>query len=148
MCSKKGMTIMPVDPVYGVNDFNRPKVLAEDETYVNNLLMILFGKPGFYPSIPYLGMDVGSMLYMFEDEINVDKIKTDLAYQCLDFLPLIDNGDLDVVVTTYKGRTMLIFQLPIIYKKKTTTLTVGVTLNDKGQLIYQFEEVDENVNII
>lgn len=139
---------MPVDPVYGVNDFNRPKVLAEDETYVNNLLMILFGKPGFYPSIPYLGMDVGSMLYMFEDEINVDKIKTDLAYQCLDFLPLIDNGDLDVVVTTYKGRTMLIFQLPIIYKKKTTTLTVGVTLNDKGQLIYQFEEVDENVNII
>lgn len=148
MYSKKGMTIMPVDPVYGVNDFNRPKVLAEDETYVNNLLMILFGKPGFYPSIPYLGMDVGSMLYMFEDEINVDKIKTDLAYQCLDFLPLIDNGDLDVVVTTYKGRTMLIFQLPIIYKKKTTTLTVGVTLNDKGQLIYQFEEVDENVNII
>lgn len=139
---------MPVDPVYGVNDFNRPKVLAEDETYVNNLLMILFGKPGFYPSIPYLGMDVGSMLYMFEDEINVDKIKTELAYQCLDFLPLIDNGDLDVVVTTYKGRTMLIFQLPIIYKKKTTTLTVGVTLNDKGQLIYQFEEVDENVNII
>lgn len=148
MYSKKGMTIMPVDPVYGVNDFNRPKVLAEDETYVNNLLMILFGKPGFYPSIPYLGMDVGSMLYMFEDEINVDKIKTELAYQCLDFLPLIDNGDLDVVVTTYKGRTMLIFQLPIIYKKKTTTLTVGVTLNDKGQLIYQFEEVDENVNII
>lgn len=148
MYSKKGMTIMSVDPVYGVNDFNRPKVLAEDETYVNNLLMILFGKPGFYPSIPYLGMDVGSMLYMFEDEINVDKIKTDLAYQCLDFLPLIDNGDLDVVVTTYKGRTMIIFQLPIIYKKKTTTLTVGVTLNDKGQLIYQFEEVDENVNII
>ena len=110
--------------------------------------MILFGKPGFYPSIPYLGMDVGSMLYMFEDEINTDKIKTDLAYQCIDFLPLIDDGDLDVVVTTYKGRTMLIFQLPIIYKKKTTTLTVGVTLNDKGQLIYQFEEVDENVNII
>lgn len=139
---------MPVDPVYGVNDFNRPKVLAEDETYVNNLLMILFGKPGFYPSIPYLGMDVGSMLYMFEDEINTDKIKTDLVYQCIDFLPLIDDGDLDVVVTTYKGRTMLIFQLPIIYKKKTTTLTVGVTLNDKGQLIYQFEEVDENVNII
>jgi hypothetical protein len=148
MYSKKGMTIMPVDPVYGVNDFNRPKVLAEDETYVNNLLMILFGKPGFYPSIPYLGMDVGSMLYMFEDEINTDKIKTDLAYQCIDFLPLIDDGDLDVVVTTYKGRTMLIFQLPIIYKKKTTTLTVGVTLNEKGQLIYQFEEVDENVNII
>ena len=104
MYSKKGMTIMPVDPVYGVNDFNRPKVLAEDETYVNNLLMILFGKPGFYPSIPYLGMDVGSMLYMFEDEINTDKIKTDLAYQCIDFLPLIDDGDLDVVVTTYKGR--------------------------------------------
>ena len=115
---------MAVDPVYGVNDFNKPKVLAEDETYVNNLLMILMGKPGFYPSIPYLGMDISSLLYKFEDEIDTDKIKTELIYQCLDFLPLVDDGEIEIVVTTYKGRTMLIFQLPIIHKKKTTTLTV------------------------
>jgi hypothetical protein len=43
---------------------------------------------------------------------------------------------------------MLIIQLPIIHRKKTSTLTVGVTINDKGQLIYQFEEVEENINII
>ena len=47
-----------VDPVYGVNNFNETKVLTEAETLVNNILMILFGKPGFYPSIPSLGMDI------------------------------------------------------------------------------------------
>jgi hypothetical protein len=139
---------MAVDPVFGVNDFNRPKILNEDETYVNNLLMLLFGKPGFYPSIPHLGMDISSELYKFEDEIDINRIKADLSYQCVDFLPLIQEGEIEIFTTTYKGRTMLIIQLPIIHRKKTSTLTVGVTINDKGQLIYQFEEVEENINII
>lgn len=139
---------MAVDPVYGVNDFNRPKILNEDETYVNNLLMILFGKPGFFPSLPYLGMDISSELYKFEDEVDINRIKSDLSYQCIDFLPLIQEGEIEIFTTTYKGRTMLIIQLPIIHRKKTSTLTVGVTINDKGQMIYQFEEVDENINII
>lgn len=139
---------MAVDPVYGVNDFNRPKVLNEDETYVSNLLMILFGKPGFFPSIPYLGMDISSELYKFEDEIDTKRIKTNLAYQCLDFLPLVEDGEIEVLTTTYKGRSILIIQLPIIHRKKATTLTVGVTINEKGQMVYQFEEVEENINII
>ena len=73
-----------VDPVYGVNNFNRSKVLTETETKVSNMLMILFGKPGFYPSIPSLGMDINQYLYKFEDEINVEEIKSKLISQCRD----------------------------------------------------------------
>ena len=95
-----------VDPTYGVNEFNKTKVLSETETYVNNILTILFGKPGFYPSIPTLGMDISQYLYKFEDEINVDRIKAILANQCSEFLPLVESGDIDIIKTTYMGRSM------------------------------------------
>lgn len=129
---------MSVDPTYGVNSFNKGKVLSESETYVNNLLAVLLGKPGFYPSIPYLGMDIQQELYKFEDEIDTDKIKAAVVSQCSDFLPLVENGDFDVVATTYKERSMLIFLLPVVIKNDNIAIAVGVTLNERGQLVYQF----------
>jgi hypothetical protein len=139
---------MSVDPTYGVNNFNKAKVLSEEETYVHNLLAILLGKPGFYPSIPYLGMDIQRELYKFEDEIDTDKIKAAVVSQCSDFLPLVKNGDLDVITTKYNGETILIFQLPVIINNNNIALAVGVTLNNKGQLVYQFTANPVNTQII
>ena len=132
-----------VDPTYGVTEFNKTKVLSETETYVNNILTILFGKPGFYPSIPTLGMDISQYLYKFEDEINVDRIKAILANQCSEFLPLVESGDIDIIKTTYMGRSMLIFQLPVIIDKTQIAVALGVTLNAKGQMVYKFQANDE-----
>ena len=132
-----------VDPTYGVNEFNKTKVLSETETYVNNILTILFGKPGFYPSIPTLGMDISQYLYKFEDAINVERIKAILANQCSEFLPLVESGDIDIIKTTYMGRSMLIFQLPVIIDKTQIAVALGVTLNAKGQMVYKFQANDE-----
>ncbi len=130
--------IASVDPVYGVNNFNQTKVLSESETLINNILMILFGKPGFYPSIPSLGMDIEGYLYMFEDEIDASKIKAKLASQCREFLPSMQDGSMDVYTTTYKDHTMLIFELPILVDNVTSMLALGVTVNDKGEMVYTF----------
>lgn len=132
-----------VDPVYGVNDFNETKVLSESETLINNILMILFGKPGFYPSIPWLGMDIYQYLYKFDDEIDTLKIKSKLASQCQEFLPDIQDGSMDVYSTTYQGRPVLIFELPILVDKATSVLALGVTVNTKGEMVYNFIANDE-----
>lgn len=132
-----------VDPVYGVNNFNETKVLTEAETLVNNILMILFGKPGFYPSIPWLGMDIQQYLYKFEDEIDDLKIKSKLASQCREFLPNIEDGSMDVYSTTYQGRSMLIFQLPVIVDENSVILSLGVTINTKGEMVYNFVASDD-----
>ena len=132
-----------VDPVYGVNNFNETKVLTEAETLVNNILMILFGKPGFYPSIPWLGMDIQQYLYKFEDEIDDLKIKSKLASQCREFLPNIEDGSMDVYSTTYQGRSMLIFQLPVIVDENSVILSLGVTINTKGEMVYNFVANDD-----
>lgn len=139
---------MAVDPTFGVNNFNKVKVLSEAETYVNNILAILFGKPGFYPSIPELGMDITQELYKFEDEIDTDKLKSQLAYQCEDFLPIIKDGSMDIITTTYKNNTMIIFVLPVIINDNSIALALGVSINEKGEMVYQFTANPENTQII
>lgn len=131
---------MAKDPSFKINDFNQPKVLSTLETYVNNVMMILFGKPGFYPSIPELGMDIEQYLYKFSDEIDTDEIKAKLADQCNDFLPEIQSGDLDIIVTKYEDRNTLLFVLPIIDDIVNYRVILGVSTNARGEMIYNFVE--------
>lgn len=129
-----------IDPTFSVNNFNKPKNLTELETKVHNMLMLLYGKPGFFPTIPSIGMDIRQYLYMFIDEIDTEHIKNELARQCSEFIPDIKTGDFDVYKTTYQGQNLLIFQLPIIDDTSEHSATVGITLNEHGELIYKFVE--------
>ena len=70
---------MAVDPTYKANSFNKPKVLTEKESYIRGVLMILFGKPGFFPSIPTLGMDIQQYMYLRHAQIYPEVIKAKLA---------------------------------------------------------------------
>jgi len=134
------MNEINIDPTFAVNDYNKPKMLSNKETYVNNIMMLLFGKPGFYPSIPSIGMDIQQYLYKFEDEINVEDIKNKLSIQCKDFLPEIQNGDLDVMKTVYNERMLLIFKLPLIDDTNDCDVVIGVTTNTRGEIVYNFVE--------
>jgi hypothetical protein len=134
-----------LNPTFGVNDYDRPKVLSTMESYVTDILMILFGKPGFYPSIPSLGMDIGSLLYKFEDEVSAEELKTELENQCHEFSKEIDTGDMDVVTTTYKNHLMIIFILPLIDDTKKVRLSLGVTTNNRGEIVYNFVENEEQI---
>lgn len=131
---------MAIDPTFSVNDFNKPKMLSTLETYVYNIMMLLFGEPGFYPSIPSIGMNIKQYLYKFEDDINTIEIKSELARQCREFLPEIVSGDLDVTVKTLNDRPILIFQLPIIDDVAKYSVALGVTTNKNGEMIYKFVE--------
>lgn len=136
---------MPLNPTFSVNNYNKPKVLTELESYVNDVLMLLFGKPGFYPSIPTIGMDIKQYLYMFEDDINTEEIKTKLATQCNEFLPELSTGEFDVFKTVYNERSMLIFKLPIVSDTNKNSAALGITTNEKGELIYNFVETEEQM---
>lgn len=126
------------DPVYGTNIYNLPKVLSETDSYVRNVLVLLFGRPGFYPSIPELGMDIYQYLYKFEDEINPEAIKSELVRQCEAFLPEVDSGDLDVWLEYQHNKPVLVFSLPVVINDRHISVVLGVTTDDKGSLIYKY----------
>ena len=133
------------NPVFGINDFNQPKIQSPKESIINDILMILFGKPGFYPSIPTLGIDISKYLYEFEDEISTDLLKDELSEQCSELVEGLQTGDIDIVITEYKGNAMLIFVLPIIDDNKQVQLALGVTTNESGQIVYNFTESDPQI---
>ena len=139
------MATLPVNPTFNVNDFNEPKVLSPTESYITDVLMILFGRPGFYPSIPTLGMDISHYLYSFDDEIDTEGIKSELALQCSEFSYSINSGDMDIITTKYNGNLMLLFLMPIVKDSKDFQLVLGVTTNDKGEIIYNFVENETQI---
>lgn len=128
------------DPTMGVDNFNETKILSPSETVVRNILLILLGKPGFYPSQPTLGMDIEQYLYHFADEINTEEIKIMLIDQCHDLIDLVDEDQLSVTSTTLNGRTALIFNLPVIIDDKTLKMALGVSTNNRGEFIYDWRQ--------
>lgn len=132
---------MGLDPTMNLDNFGRPKVISETETLVNNILMILFGRPGFYPSIPDLGMDIGKYIYNFEEDVSTEEIKNALSLQCEEFSPSINAGDIDVMkVDTSQGQTGLLFILPVINDRKTSQISLAIIVDDDGKLMYNFKE--------
>lgn len=130
---------MAIEPDFGVNGFNKPKMFNESETLVNNILMLLFMKPGGFPSQPNLGIDITQYLYMFFDEINTNKIKYDIATQCVEFLDSVEEGTLDVQKILFKNKPLLLIILPVKVEEKVTGLALTLTTTVAGSVIYNFK---------
>jgi len=131
---------MAVDPKIGFNNFNKPKILTPTETAVTNFLTLLLGKPGFYPSLPLIGMDIKRYLYSFSEEISATQIKTEVLSQCNDFMSEIDADNFDVVTSEYQGNLMLVFKLPVINDINALSAIIGITTDNNGNIIYNFVE--------
>ena len=137
---------MAVDPQFGVDSYNRTKVLSESQTIVYNILTLLFGKPGFYPSIPQLGMNIQQYLYSFEDNFDTSALKSQLAVQCRDFIDAIYDGSFDIIKSSYNDQPLLIFVIPTIITNTETNLLLGITLTTTGE--YRFNFTFDNIQYI
>ena len=69
--------LMDTDSTY------KPKVISTFEMCVNTIITLLYMKPGQYPSIPELGIDIESYLHECADDPNIpSEIKNKLTDQC------------------------------------------------------------------
>lgn len=69
--------LMDTDSMY------KPKVISSFELAVNTILTLLLMKPGQYPSVPDLGIDIESYLFEYTDDEKVPMIiKNKLNDQC------------------------------------------------------------------
>lgn len=130
---------MAVDPDFGLDNFNQPKILNDSQTLVNNILMLLFMRPGSYPSLPHLGINIQQYLYKFFDEIDTNEIKAQIVAQCSDFLDTIQNGSFDVYKTTQNNTPVLLLVLPVRVDDAVSSLVIGITLSNIGDLIFNFQ---------
>lgn len=127
------------EPLFGVNNFNEPKIITGNNVLAMTILLILFGKPGCYPSLPSLGMNIQQYLYSMYDEINVDAIKATLVTQCSMLSNAINTDVIEVFKTINNGNPLLVIKIPIVSSSDTDTLVLGVTTNDNDSVVYNYE---------
>lgn len=134
------------DTTFELNQFNQPRIRSEIETTRDILLFILFSKPGQYPSLPMIGLDIERLLHSYYDSIDVHKLQNDIIAQC-DMLNIpFSAGNIAIVKTIYNKQPSLLIKVvgsevfPKGYMKDTYTnpnnYIIGITFDDSDNLIY------------
>jgi hypothetical protein len=71
------------DTTLEIDGYNKPKVISSFEMMINGILTLLFMKPGQFPSIPDLGIDIESYLHEYADDPSIPStIENQLNDQC------------------------------------------------------------------
>lgn len=133
---------MPIDPAFGTNNFNKPKMYSESETLARNIVAVLFGKPGAYPTMPGGGMYIQGSLMKMEDDVDTEGLKTELISQCSHFTQVVRNGEFDVQHKTLRIRgnsaRALVFRIPTVIRDHRRNLLIGV-IEMARKISYNFE---------
>lgn len=125
---------------FDIDNFGRQKYLTSIESIGNIILNLFFMRPGSYPSMPDLGLNIRSMLYGLSDEIDVDEIKNKLQTQCTELLPHLVLGEVRVFVKELNGHDVLMITIQVETDGTAETLIYGFTKDNKtGETLYNFE---------
>lgn len=142
--SNSDITSLGYDTSFALDDFGKPKIRSEVELIKNVVLFILFSKPGQYPSLPNIGLDIQSLLYSFYDEIDNNDLKDKIVNQCSALGMHFDEGTIVIKKTIYRNQPSLMIHiegketLPSEYGAKSDSekYLIGITLDDLNQMIY------------
>ena len=136
-----------LEPSFGLDSFQKPLVYKGSEALVKIILVVLFGKPGFYPSIPELGMHIQDYRHSKFEDLDLDAIKAQLFYQCT----LLTTAIQDNMVSIQKAYLDAEHQQPVILfsiqlDKNTTSQEVLLGIKSDGdQVIYNYMLYDSSI---
>jgi hypothetical protein len=118
--------------------YNKPKVISTFELCVNAILTLLKMKPGQYPSVPELGIDIEKYLHEYADDPQIPlEIKNKLYDQCVE----LNRVEIDIDVFIEKssdGSNALIVKIEgsdaLTYGEKHPTAIIGITYDKLNRL--------------
>lgn len=126
------------DFVFDTDSMGRPKVLSSFQTGIDVVLTLLFMKPGQFPSIPELGIDIESYLHEYSDDPNIPiEIKNKLIDQCnkLDVMGITVNVSFD---KTSEGVDALLIEITgneyLSYGNTTDHVIIGISYDKLNRL--------------
>lgn len=126
------------DVLMDVDAYNKPKVISTFEMCVNAILTLLKMKPGQYPSIPELGIDIEQYLHEYADDPELpNEIKTKLYDQCnrlmavdisIDvYIEHVENGSNALIVKVEGSDTLT-------YGGRSPAVIIGITYDKLNRL--------------
>lgn len=126
------------DVLMDVDGYNKPKVISTFEMCINVILTLLKMRPGQYPSIPELGIDIEKYLHEYADDPNIpNEIRNKLYDQC-NRLNVV-NIDIEVYIDrAVDGTNALIVKLTgsdtLTYGEPSSNVIIGITYDKLNRL--------------
>ena len=91
------------EPAFGLDKFRKPLVYEDWEAVSKAIIIVLFGKPGFYPSIPQLGIHIQDYMNERLDRIDTDQLRGQLIYQLGIISTLISTDEIVIKTRKFVG---------------------------------------------
>lgn len=143
------------DVTFELNEYAEPRIQSEIECIKNVLLFILFTKPGQYPSLPHIGLDIQNRLYSFYDDINESDLIYEITQQCKALNTFIDQGNIQIKKLKYRDQPSLIISVqgsesyPSGYMRDNrstmNTYLIGITYDELNNMVYNINTERSNI---
>ena len=151
MLDKTGITLAEVNTKYpkicqtlgydvllDIDSMYKPKVISTFELTVNSIMTLLLMKPGQFPSIPELGLDIESYLFEYsDDKVLLEKLQAKLYEQ----MNRLDLSGVEVEFhseLTSDGTPALLVVITgnefVSYGSKSDKVIVGITYSKLNEL--------------
>lgn len=135
------------EPAFGLDKFRKPLVYEDWEVVAQSIIIVLFGRPGFYPSIPQLGIHIQDYMNERLDMIDTDELRGKLMYQLSIISELIQTDDIKIVtkkLVGYNSPALIIF-IPIYKGEDKNDIAVSIVQSSKDSVRYNYEIVDSSL---
>ena len=135
------------EPAFGLDKFRKPLVYEDWEAVAKAIIIVLFGKPGFYPSIPQLGIHIQDYMNERLDRIDTDQLRGQLIYQLGIISSLISTDAIVIKTRKFVGYRDpgLVISIPIYKGEDKSNIAISIVASTSETLSYNYELVDESV---
>jgi hypothetical protein len=128
--------------LFGLDNFQKPKMLSLKDTVAQQIINILLMRPGNLPSLPHVGINIEQYLYKLQGDFDAEEIKQKIYNQCSELLSYISLGEVQIFITIYEGKDLLIVVIPIVGFGEEENLILGFSNSqNEVNVAYQFESV-------
>lgn len=137
------------DVLLDTDSMYKPEVISSFEMTVNSIITLLLMKPGQYPSIPELGIDIESYLFEYSDD---NTILQTLQEKLRDQMNRLDVSGVDVNFYsdyTSDGNPALIVVITgndiVCYGSRSNRVIVGITYSKLNEIYIKKVYEDKGV---
>lgn len=134
------------DVLLDTDEMNKPKVISTFQMCVNAILMLLKMKPGQFPSIPELGIDIEQYLHEYNDDEtipNTIKSKLDSQLNVLGYVGITVDVTTDMTSDGYPAMIIRVSGTErLTYHTNMPSVVIGITYNQLGRMYTRIKYID------
>jgi hypothetical protein len=142
------------DTTFELDDFGKPRLRGEGELIKNVLCTVLFYKPGQYPSLPLIGLDIGELLHSHYDDIQEAELRDSIIRQCGVLGAYFNSSQIQLRKVKYRGKPSLMInvqtadndlftrdKVDVGLSEDPSQYLIGISFDELNEMIYNISEV-------